>query len=240
MKNPTPTSTTCLIVPYGKPQRLSDPGKDFAPEELEKLLQKSLDELNADDLMCIFQSYLPAGEYSECAYYLPRAMEYVVEDLPDACSVLDNLLYWMHENAERLAQDHLFEPLQEKFIAIFRTDLQSFELDASPHPYPLHGDRVNTMFEVWNKLPRYNSLGDRLLVECLQPPSSYSQAAWIVYFLKDYYSGFSYAQDSRLITSWSQDHSLQQAVCNILLEASLGNDMLCNYWDKCLARCGLL
>ena len=42
MENPTPTSTTCLIVPYGKPQRLSDPGKDFAPEELEKLLQKGL------------------------------------------------------------------------------------------------------------------------------------------------------------------------------------------------------
>ena len=209
-------------------------------KELEKLLQKSLDELNADDLMCIFQSYLPAGEYSECAYYLPRAVEYVIGDLPDACSVLDNLLYWMHENAERLAQDHLFETLQEKFIAIFRTDLQSFELDASPHPYPLHENRVKTLLEAWNKLPRYNSLGDRLLVECLQPPSSYSQAAWIVYFLKDYYSGFSYAQDSRLITSWSQDHSLQQAVCNILLEASLGNDMLCNYWDKCLAQCGLL
>ena len=144
-----------LIVPYGKPQRLSDPGKDFAPEELEKLLQKGLDELNAGDLMCIFQSYLPAGEYSECAYYLPRAVEYVVEDLPDACSLLDNLLCWMHENAERLALDHLFEPLQEKFIDIFRTDLQSFELNASPHPYPLHEDRVKTLFEAWNTAPEH-------------------------------------------------------------------------------------
>ncbi|MBQ4481016.1 MAG: hypothetical protein II943_10295 [Victivallales bacterium] len=115
-----------LVVPYGKPCRLSDPGKDFAPEELERLLKKDIGELDAKDLMCIFQSYLPAGEYSECAYYLPRAMEYVVEDLPDACSVLDNLLYWMHENAERLAQDHLFEPLLERFIDVSRTGSATF------------------------------------------------------------------------------------------------------------------
>ena len=240
MKNPTPSSTTRFVVPYSKPCRLSDPGKDFAPEELENLLQKSLEELNAGDLMCIFQSYLPAGEYNECAYYLPRAVEYVVEDLPDACSVLDNLLYWMHENAERLAQDHLFEPLQERFINIFRTDLQSFELDASPHPYPPHGDCVTTLLEVWNKLPRYDSLGDRLLAECLLPPSSYSQAAWIAYLLQNYFAGFSYAQESQIIAGWSQDPSLQQKVCDIVLENALDNDALCDYWAKCLARCGLL
>ncbi len=229
-----------LVVPYRKPDRLSDPGRDFAPEELERLLKKDIGELDAKDLMCIFQGNLPAGDYSECAYYLPRAMEYVVDDLPDACSVLDNLLYWMHENAERLAQDHLFEPLLERFIDVSRTDLQSFELDASPHPYPLHGDRVTTLLEVWNKLPRYNSLGDRLLAECLLPPSSYPRAAWIAYFLDGYYSGLPYAQTSQTIADWSQDSPLQQAVCDILLEASFGNDILCNYWDKCLARCGLL
>ena len=58
--------------------------------------------------------------------------------------------------------------------------------------------------------------------------------------LKNYFAGFSYAQESQIITGWSQDPLLQQKVCDIVLENALDNEALCDYWAKCLARCGLL
>ena len=56
---------------YSRPTKLSDPGSDFSREELEAIIHKTDVDLTDTDLVCIFQSFLPAGEYRESVYFLP-------------------------------------------------------------------------------------------------------------------------------------------------------------------------
>ena len=62
---------------YSRPTKLSDPGSDFSQEELEAIIHKSDADLTDTDLICIFQSCLPAGEYWESIYFLPLALKHI-------------------------------------------------------------------------------------------------------------------------------------------------------------------
>ena len=77
---PAPFSTP---IPYPRPARLSDPGHDFTPEECAAILAVPDDRLGWPELGEIFQSYLPAGDYAECAYFIPRALRFLDERARD-------------------------------------------------------------------------------------------------------------------------------------------------------------
>ena len=64
---------------YSRPTKLSDPGSDFSQEELEAIIHKADADLTDTDLICIFQNFLPAGEYRESVYFLPLALHHIVE-----------------------------------------------------------------------------------------------------------------------------------------------------------------
>ena len=72
---------------YARPAKLSDPCLDFTQEELTDIIRKSDADLTDTDLICIFQSYLPAGEYCESIYFLPVALERVCNDDGDGAAV---------------------------------------------------------------------------------------------------------------------------------------------------------
>ena len=56
---------------YEKPTCLSDPGSDFSPEELNRILSKKDAELDWADFDCLFFGKMPAGTYEEVCYYIP-------------------------------------------------------------------------------------------------------------------------------------------------------------------------
>ena len=62
---------------YKKPTRLSDPGGDFSPEELNGILLKQDAELGWRDFDRIFQGKMPAGTYEEVGYYIPLVCSYI-------------------------------------------------------------------------------------------------------------------------------------------------------------------
>lgn len=107
---PAPFSTP---IPYPRPARLSDPGHDFTPEECAAILAVPDDRLGWPELGEIFQSYLPAGDYAECAYFIPRALRFLDERGGDASDVADNFIAWAGEQKRELDADGLFAPIRD-------------------------------------------------------------------------------------------------------------------------------
>ena len=85
---------------YLRPVKFSDPGGDFSDDELKELIRKQDCELTEADLMCIFQGALPAGVYHEVMYFLPIALQHIVENQEN--DTLDHLLRWISYNQNAL------------------------------------------------------------------------------------------------------------------------------------------
>ena len=126
----TADSIAMIICPkYPRPLRLSDPGGDFAPEELDAILRKPDAELTDTDLICIFQGALPAGDYPESVYFLPLALKRIGNEDGDGTPTLcENLIRWIGIQKDRLEADRLHDPLLTFFEDRFAGLVSSFVL----------------------------------------------------------------------------------------------------------------
>ena len=82
-------------IPYPRPTKLSDPNYDFTPEECAAILAVPDERMGFRELGSIFQSYLPAGTYEECAYFIPRVLRFLDDRGDDASDIADNFLDWV-------------------------------------------------------------------------------------------------------------------------------------------------
>ncbi|MBQ6352665.1 MAG: hypothetical protein IJJ28_05320, partial [Lentisphaeria bacterium] len=139
------------------------------------------------DLRCIFQSILPAGEYTECVWFLPLALERMLPPAGDADLCFD-VFSWIGDNAEPLAQDGLWDELlafTEKFFA---------ELTAAfilKNGYPENLGHVDQLIEALNDdRGAFDGMGDRLIQKHLAVADTYPRAAWLITLLEHtlYYS----------------------------------------------------
>ncbi len=138
-----------IIYPkYSRPTRLSDPGSDFSQEELKAIIHKTDADLTDTDLICIFQSFLPAGEYRESVYFLPLALKHICDADDDGASTLcDNLLRWIGEQKTNLEQDDLYDRLSAFFESLFAELTSAFTLQDD---YPENCNRTTTIFDTLN------------------------------------------------------------------------------------------
>ena len=81
-------------IPYPRPTKLSDPNYDFSPEECAAILAVPDEKMGFQELRNIFQSYLPAGTYEECAYFIPRVLRFLDERDEEVCDLADDFLIW--------------------------------------------------------------------------------------------------------------------------------------------------
>ena len=63
------------------------------------------------ELGSIFQSYLSAGTYEECAYFIPRVLRFLDDRGDDASDMADNFLDWVAEQKAELESDGLLLPI---------------------------------------------------------------------------------------------------------------------------------
>jgi hypothetical protein len=105
--------TQKICPKYPRPAKFSDPGGDFSDEELKELIRKRDNELTETDLMCIFQGALPAGEYHEVMYFLPIALQHIVENKES--DTANELLRWISYNQEELQADGYYDDLLKFF-----------------------------------------------------------------------------------------------------------------------------
>lgn len=98
----------------GEPFFLSDPSCDFVSssdqEWLKATMAKQGKGLTSYDFLCIFQTYLPAGTYEECLYYLPLAFDFMLKEKLES-SLLENVLFYVNSNVDKLKETELWNTL---------------------------------------------------------------------------------------------------------------------------------
>ena len=220
---------------YSRPTKLSDPGSDFSQEELEAIIHKSDVDLTDMDLICIFQSYLPAGEYWESIYFLPLALKHICSSDNDGASTLcENLIKWIAEQKEKLEKDDLYVRLLAFFENLFAELTSVFTLQGD---HPMNCNRTTTILETLNMCFSFNGLGDMLMRQYLEKMESYDQAAWLVYFLKEHLYGID--RNSKFLQDVANNKTLLKRAYDIIVAQAVNDEQLLRFWDKYLTSCGI-
>ena len=167
---------------YQKPTRLSDPGSDFSPEELKKILSKEDADLDWADFDCLFFGKMPAGTYEEVRYYIPLACAYV-ENQRDACNFFEHFSIWIEDNYARLKEDGLVDPIISAFHNLFRKATSSFDLEYNGEHavYPSACASVESVLDALFRLsPACPEFRPDALFSELKKDMSFVHAEWIV------------------------------------------------------------
>lgn len=218
---------------YSRPTKLSDPGSDFSQEELEAIIHKADADLTDTDLICIFQNFLPAGEYRESVYFLPLALHHICAADDDGASTLcENLLKWIGEQKATLEKDELYDRLLVFFESLFADFTSAFTLQEG---YPENCNRATSIFDSLNTFSqRYGDLLLRKYIGCVE---NYEQAAWLVFFLEE--SLYGLHRNSAFLQDVANDKTLLQKAYDIVVAKAMNDDKLLSFWDKCLTFCGI-
>ncbi len=232
----TADSIAMMICPkYPRPLRLSDPGGDFAPEELDAILRKPDAELTDTDLICIFQGALPAGDYPESVYFLPLALKRIGnEDGGGTPTLCENLIRWIGIQKDRLEADCLYDPLMTFFEERFAELVSSFVLQDD---YPEHSGLAETISEALNEADNDRGRGDMLLKKYLGCADTYEQAAWLIWFVKNHLYGI--LRDSEYLRDAAADQLLLRKAYDLILPRAMEDEKLLRFWDRLFARCGI-
>jgi len=171
-----------MKMKYEKPTRLSDPGGDFSPEELNRILSKEDAELDWADFDRLFFGKMPAGTYEEVRYYIPLACAYI-ENQRDACDFFEHFSIWIEDNYARLKEDGLLDPIISAFHALFRKATSSFELEYNgDHAvYPAACASVESVLDAMFRLsPACPEFRPDALFSELKKNMSFVHVQWIV------------------------------------------------------------
>ena len=222
--------TQKICPKYPRPAKFSNPGGDFSDEELKELIRKRDNELTETDLMCIFQGALPAGEYHEVIYFLPIALQHIVENKES--DTANELLRWISYNQEELQADGYYDDLLKFFETLLAELTSKCVLSEN---YVKNSNLCETLAEILNK--NHNGMGDVLIKKYLGKVKNSVQAGWLLHFLEYYYIGI--LKDSEYLSSVAQDKDLRQKIYDFIIAEALnadGNTM--QFWEHKLNYCG--
>ena len=221
---------------YPRPKVFSNPDKDFTPEELAGILQKSDADLTDTDFLCIFQSPVCAGTYRECFYFVPVILKRLQARSPDdgIASMMDCFLNWVDCFAEQLKQDGRFDEIVSVVMDEARALSNRFEGESA------EGSIFCEIFSGLNDGRSFDHAGDKLLQEMLDKPLCYDNAAWFFDLLEWFYANL--YQSSELLRQLSTDDPFKERARDVLLAEiiSRNDSELLSYWEKVLTRCGVL
>lgn len=87
-----------------RPSQLSDPFDEFTLDELREILDKEPQDLGVKEYMNLFHTNLPAGNFQECAFYVPYALQYIHTHLNDSecIEVVGRVNFWVNTQKEEL------------------------------------------------------------------------------------------------------------------------------------------
>ena len=172
---------------YQKPTCLSDPGSDFSPEELNRILSRDDAELDWADFDCLFFGKMPAGTYEEVCYYIPLACAYI-ENQRDACDFFEHFSIWIEDNYARLKEDGFVNLIVSAFHNLFRKATSSFDLkyNGDHAVYPSACASVESVLEAMFRLsPACPEFRPDALFSELKENMDYIHAQWIVYIVTE-------------------------------------------------------
>ena len=214
-----------------KPTHLSDPGSEFSPEELTRILSREDAELDWADFDCLFFGKMPAGTYEEVRYYIPLVCAYI-ENQRDACNFFEHFSIWVEENYARLKEDGLINPIVSAFHALFRKATSSFSLEYNgDHAvYPSACASVESALEALFRLsPSCPEFRPDALFSELKEDMNFVHAQWIVYISTE--MTMLSPEKIRTVISAS-DYQKALSVIEENIDLILNDEIAYDFWKK--------
>lgn len=215
---------------FQRPQKLSDPFRDFSQEELQQIINTKDNQMGFHELNCLFNSFLPAGTYDEVVYFFPIALDYVFKKKEEWFTLFDNLLTWVMVHRECLEKDELLNDYWAKISREIKLILHAPFVVTKENLYPRDAiffeavdDGIQKCLKFFNQdISTVLKLED-LFIHRFKQISSYNCAAWFIYLGNHY---------SHLINSCDFSSQLRQVALDFIYEKVLSDELHCSFWDK--------
>jgi hypothetical protein len=248
-----------LPVSYPRPQGFSNPDDDFSFEELHSIIIKDDKDLTITDFICIFQAFIPAGTYEECAYFIPvllqRAEMESKNEHGEAGELYSDLIEWLNFFHQEAMADGMLQSVKDILLLKLSTFLENYTIDyktLEKHGYPIaiHISSVDALFFYMNERVYFGYGGDAVLENKLRQPLTYVSAAWFFTLFKlflsekDIHEKMSLSPEwwsetpSKLLERLSAEVDFQQEAREVIMrEMDVRNDdRFRHYWDVLFER----
>lgn len=114
---------------YGKPKTLSDPYDECRSEGVARLLEKPESELGWEDFNALYRAGVAPASYEEGLYFLPEAFAFLRRNLDEeAIHCVADIIWFVSEYAERLAQDGLLHACGDQVLAFLMEQTSEFKV----------------------------------------------------------------------------------------------------------------
>lgn len=180
-----------MQIPYPRPQKFSDPFGDFSQEELKQILSVPNEQMGWNELGLIFQTYLPAGVYQECVYFVPYLIKVIWDEIrfqkniEGIIDLINCYIIWSDHNIQELMNDNLWEQINRTILDWFICITAEF---AIKDKYNVKNDLLLfQIFESLNKTNNFIHLDKMMLIE-LKVTKTNSSYSWALYIYNYYCS----------------------------------------------------
>lgn len=226
------------IVP--RPMRLSDPGGDFLDEEeLKTILATPDQQMGFYEFNCLFQGRLPAGEYDEVIYFLPMALNYILEEKDGWETLIENFIIWLNDNESRLRKEGLWNGILDKLTAQTTAKINApFRLRrfTDEHHdncfYPKGWDwfeaidsATHTCQTIYEETCPLLPETEILLIQRFETITSYDAAAWFIYLEAN-------CPNLTILKTLATDNDRKTKAIELIHDTVLVNELHLRFWNR--------
>lgn len=179
-------------IKYRRPERFTNPERDFRKRDLRDLLAKPDSELKWHDYKTILGPFHMAGTYEESVYFLPLAFDFIRTHPDDSFDLTTSLIWFITEFHDRLTEDNYLDFFREELLHNlwhWTAEFRVIHLDKAECQklgwrleYSDYVDPSGTVCETLDALERYRTDGDLadLFVAELKKGTEVKAAAWLL------------------------------------------------------------
>ena len=242
---------------YPKPNRLSDPYRDFSDELKKSILQKDGRNLNACELTALFAGSVPAGTYDESAHYLPDVTRYLAEHYWESVPAGDEeyeelfkkFLMWTVFFHSELVKDGTWDSLNLYLSDLFALATGRFELrggvpaglDHAGYFFRYSGHKSFMQTDDPPGTCRDFPFGitDAYMERRFASPSTYADHAWLILLVNGSRGltglyGVADVRDSAFLEKLWNDTAWRTAAVTAVIAETEAHPELTDYWSACL------
>jgi len=219
-----------MNIPYKRPYSFSNPSRDFSNDELKKIIETEDSALSSYEFHCIYQQYLPAGNYCECAYFIPHVLDFIRQGNDGAASVLSNFIGWCNSNSVALHEDGILIQIINIFHEYFSFWVSDFIImkNGDGYMFPKYGSEVDILISELNESKNVSN-GDVLVEKMLLPATTYTKAAWFFWLFEHGNHSL-----SMLLSALGDNRCFNEDIYAIVLEkvCTSSDSVLVEYWNE--------
>lgn len=246
-----------MFPPASRPAHLSNQDCCYSDEQIASIDAKPIQELSWSDFEAIFTLSGCTAEFEEQLFYLPLALEYLVDHPRDAAEFLPGVVNFIAVHRNELSDRGFFDPAVNELRAAFVEWTATFSVrhfDAracAAKGWRIdHSDvveRSSTLCDLIDALLRYGlaSVAEELISSWTTTGSRPESSAWLLEFAREQRQGYEYysregamprgvdmtpTRRSKQIFTIIMDQTCLQAAYDHIRGSLVANERSPTYW----------